>query len=227
MPFRIDSRYPNKVIGELWNGCQVLLDATPELLSAARQAELEASSGVRLLRDNATLKDFQAAHPGEGVGPRFYQWCTKHQCTPRHTMNLELQARGQDVEVSASGPQQQQAMTFHPGMRSHTFHPPSTMAHTFRPGETMGDAPAADPLDRENVPLSDDDGPDRQPSDDDINSMTFPKGISLSALKKAGIVHENMTQTEFDARLKRVKVDLDDRVRLAASAFEAGYLALI
>jgi hypothetical protein len=79
-------------------------------------------------------------------------------------------------------------------------------------------------LKREATPLVDeDDSPDRQPSDEDINSMTFPKGISLSALKKAGIVHEDMTQTEFDARLKRVKVDLDDRVRLAAAEFESGY----
>jgi hypothetical protein len=105
------------------------------------------------LRDNATLKDFQAAHPNEGVGPLFYQWCTKHQCTPRHTMNLELQARGQDVEVSASGPQQQKAMTFHPGgMRSHTFHP-STMAHTFNTCSSMAEVTESDPLKREAYPL--------------------------------------------------------------------------
>src|SRR5712691_3261712 len=105
-------------------------------------------------------------------------------------------------------------MTFHPGLKSHTFHPSPTMAHTFHPGSTMAESTEPDPLKRTAVPFDDEDDQEpRQPSDEDINSMTFGPGTNLRALQRAGIVHPDMTQHEFDARLKRVKMDVNDRVR--------------
>src|SRR6267378_649240 len=119
MSFSIDPRYPNKVIGQTWNGANVLLDATPELLNAARQTELEAASGIRLLRDNATVADFRRDYP-EGGSREFYAWCTKHQCPPRRTMALELEAtggRGFRPGREEEEDPQQRAMTFHPGQQ--------------------------------------------------------------------------------------------------------------
>jgi hypothetical protein len=57
--------------------------------------------------------------------------------------------------------------------------------------------------------------------------MSFPSSVSLAALQKAGIVHSDMTQDEFDARLKRVHIkDVHARMRLAAIALEAGYFGV-
>jgi hypothetical protein len=196
---------------------------TPALLNALHQDEMQAAmSTAQPKGDHARLADFQAAHPGEGIGPLFYRWLTLNQCDARKAVQLELEARGQANDDDDA----QRAMTFHPGMRSHTFHPPSTMAHTFRPGETMGDATEANPLKRQATPLAEDEDseePARTPNDNDISSMTFPRGVTLKALQQAGIVHEAMTETEFAARLKRVHMDEHDRWRLTAAAYEAGY----
>jgi hypothetical protein len=240
MNFWQDSKFPGKVLmrrpgpyGEVQ-----ILEATAATLSLCAAASMEAGmSTAQPLRDNTTLKEFQAAHPGENVGPIFYRWCTLYQCTPRHAMTLELQARGQDVEVSASGPRQQRghtfhppsmgaddadedAMTFHPGMKSHTFHPGSTMAEETEP----------DPLKRHAVPLVDDEANDEddvapQVSDGDLDAMHFPDGTTLAALRKAGIIRPGMSAQQLNARLKRVGIGLHARMEKELQAREAGWFA--
>jgi hypothetical protein len=79
MSFKIDPRFPGKVIGTSWNGTPVLVDATPELVNAAKQTELEAASGVRLLRDNGSLGSSGVVISCQNKGLHFMPRCVADQ----------------------------------------------------------------------------------------------------------------------------------------------------
>jgi hypothetical protein len=210
-------------------------------LNAVVASEMEAGmSTARPLRDNARLEDFQDAHPKTGVGPIFYRWCTLNQCTPRHVMKLELEARGQDVEVSASGQRQQRGHTFHPSTMgadddedAMTFHPsPGMRSHTYRPGETMADAPAADPLTRQAYPLVDqeddfdeDDSTYPDVNDGDVEHMRPSPSSSLRALQREGLIKRRMSPAQLSARLHRLGFPEPARHRRLAAAQLAGFHA--
>ncbi len=224
MSFKIDPRFPGKVIGTSWNGTPVLVDATPELVNAAKQTELEAASGVRLLRDNATIANFRRAYP-EGGSREFYAWCTKHQCTPRHTTTLELQATGGKGFRPGGQPMgaddaDEEAMTFRPGMRSHTFHP----------GSSMAEGTESDPLKREAVPLAnpeddfdEDDSAYDDALDGDVDHLRLPSAASLRTLQRAGLVKRSMSQEQFAARLHRLGMDPQTSIRRVLGASAAGF----
>jgi hypothetical protein len=92
-------------------------------------------STSRPLGEHATYANYLNEYPSDRTPRSFCLWATRHQLSPRKMIQIELEARAEGLDLSASG-EQQRGMTFHPGMKSHTFHP-GTMAHTFNPGSTM------------------------------------------------------------------------------------------
>jgi len=217
---------PGQVLARDLNGHYFYVDATPDMVNNAMRLtqDLHASGQSRPKGDSATLADFLIECPADRSGPAFYRWATVNQLSPRKTIQLE-------IEASVHG------MTFQPGVSMSRKQQPvdddsdDQEGHTFHPGTTMADT-AADPLQRQGVPLADDADPypetndeDDQPTPDpgDLDHMTMSPGVTLATLQKAGIVHSKMSQDEFDARLRRVKVDLSGRMRLAVEAMESGW----
>lgn len=87
-------------------------------------------------------------------------------------------------------------------------------ATTFHPQPTMADSMPAHPLKRKAKPML---------ATEALDSMNVSGGSTLEQLQEAGIVAADMSEVEFDSRLKRLKMAPEDRMRLSAHAYEAGW----
>ena len=95
----------------------------------------------------------------------------------------------------------EEAMTFRPGMRSHTFHP----------GGSMAEGTESDPLKREAVPLAnpeddfdEDDSAYDDALDGDVDHLRLPSAASLRTLQRAGLVKCSMSQRVNPTKVRKV-----------------------
>jgi hypothetical protein len=101
--------YPNREIGVIHEQ-----DASPGLLTAVNQAEMQASVSTTLpLGDHATLQDLLVAH-ATPTAVEFRQWGTMNQVPPRTMMQIELQAAVQGIRLAQDPPRDPRMATSTP-----------------------------------------------------------------------------------------------------------------
>lgn len=202
--------------GKIWmksnqsNIAGVWIDDTPANRSAVQQIEMQAAQAAAALGDRATLADFAAAYPRQQTAATFQDFLLRHQCSGRHGVTLELEARAHGLDLS--GAAEHQAMT---------YHPPSTMATTPERPVTVRQHQRLRPHQRQSGTFH------KNPllAAEDLDSMAISGGATLEQLQEAGIVDPRMSEVEFDGRLRRLRMQPEDRLRLCAAAHEHGWFA--
>lgn len=170
-------------------------DDTPENRTVKHMQDMQAAmAGVSPKGDYATVSDFRQQFPRNQTAETFAQFCALHQCSPRHAIQLEIEASAQGLDLSAT--------TFQPNVMADD---PLKREAIPMATEDEGDF---DPDDSAYPPVS----------DGDLDHVKVPGNISLRRLQRAGLVSRSMSPEAFSARLERIGVTGSDSLRKSVLA---------